>query len=129
MAPFLVGQASLDDMMVVLQASIKVAVNETNALIELVTQYEARAPYPAMLASLKGCKDDFNDALEDIQTAVDAISSGDYGTLTTYLSSAIDDYGQCDDEFTGINPLLNQNARLRHIVDNCLAFAEDMQWS
>lgn len=128
MAPFLVGQASLDDMMVVLQASIKVAVNETNALIELATQYEARAPSPAMLASLKGCKDDFNSALEHIQTAVDAIASRDYGTLTTYLGTAIDDYADCDAEFTGINPFLSQNVRLGHIVDNCLAFAEAMQW-
>lgn len=128
MAPFLVGHATLDDMMVILQASIKVAVNETKAAMELVTDYEGRATSPAMLSSLKGCKDDFNDALEDIQTAVDAIPSGDYGTLTTYLSSAITDYSDCDDEFSGLNPLKTQNERLSNIVDNCLAFAEGMHW-
>ncbi|KAK4795250.1 hypothetical protein SAY86_013244 [Trapa natans] len=125
---FLGGHTTVDDMMVFLQASIKVAVNETNAAMDLVTDYEGRATSPQMQSKLKGCKKDFHEALENIQTAVGAIPSGDYGTLSTYLSSAITAYTDCDDELSGINPLKDTNERLRNVVDNALAIAEGMHW-
>ncbi|XP_031390952.1 lysine-rich arabinogalactan protein 19-like [Punica granatum] len=129
MTPFLDGNAALDDMKFVFETAVKVVVNETNGLKDLITSYEGKATSPMMVDSFKACKNDYDDALEDIQTAMDAAPSGDYGTLTTFLSSAIDSYGDCDDEFRGLNPLAIQNARLRHLLDNCLAFAERVHWA
>ncbi|KAK4770458.1 hypothetical protein SAY87_030990 [Trapa incisa] len=126
--PFLGGRITVDDMKVFLHASINATVNETNTAMNLVTDYEAKATNQQMQSRLKGCKKDFEDALENIETAVNAITSADYGTLTTFLSSTITAYSDCDDEFSGLNPLAPTIERLSNVVDNALAIAEGMHW-
>lgn len=128
LTPYLAGQASVDDRMALLQASITAAINETNGLIGLLTQYEGQATNPTMKTSLVGCKNDFSNVLDDIKMSTDAIPARDYGTLTNYLGTAITHTSDCDDEFWGLNPLQSQNKKLKDMFDNCLAFAESVNW-
>lgn len=81
------------------------------------------ASMPSPLASIYGdCKDSYNDAVENFESAKDALVTGDVGTMNSMLSAAITDFGDCDDGLLGqSSPLLDVDLALIHMTSNCLA--------
>ncbi|PPS09770.1 hypothetical protein GOBAR_AA10866 [Gossypium barbadense] len=55
---------------------------------------------PKTISGLKGCYEMYDDALDNMQNAMDTIPVYDIGTIETMVSAAITDYGTYDDGFT-----------------------------
>lgn len=112
------------DPIALLKISIAAAVAETKTVMQTAEKLMAeKAGSPSFVSSLQDCRDNYNDALENYQSALDAIPENDLGTINSMLSAAVTDYGTCDDGFMGTNPLINQDETLSHMGSNCLAMA------
>lgn len=87
---------------------------------------------PRTLSRLDDCKEIYDDALDNLQEAMDAIPLKDVGTIATMVSAAISDYGTCDDGFTGqpnpipegVSPLAKINENLMNIAGIILALVD-----
>ncbi|TYI92462.1 hypothetical protein E1A91_D02G072700v1 [Gossypium mustelinum] len=84
------------------------------------------------ISGLKGCYEMYDDALDNMQNAMDAIPVHDIGTIETMVSAAITDYGTCDDGFTrqpnpvpdGVSPMVDINENLQNIGSIILAITD-----
>ncbi|CAB4274906.1 unnamed protein product [Prunus armeniaca] len=75
-------------------------------------------------AALSDCKDMYGDALDGLQSAMDAIQSRDIGTINSMLSGVVTDAVTCGDGFEGENsPLGDYDDKLHKMASNCLAIA------
>lgn len=75
------------------------------------------------------CKDMYSDALDGLQSALDAIPNKDVGTINSMLSGVISDAVTCDDGFEGQkSPFGDYNDKLRKMGSNCLAIASLIKW-
>ncbi|PKA62992.1 Pectinesterase inhibitor 1 [Apostasia shenzhenica] len=75
---------------------------------------------------LRDCIDTYDDALDNLDAANEAIAAGDAGTRDTMLSAMISDFGTCEDgfqEFTLKSPMADYSQTLQNMTDNCLAIA------
>ncbi|KAB2599316.1 vegetative cell wall protein gp1 [Pyrus ussuriensis x Pyrus communis] len=76
------------------------------------------------IAALSDCKDLYSDALDGLQSAIDAIQSHDIGTINSMLSGVVTDAVTCGDGFEGEqSPLGDYDDKLRKMASNCLAIA------
>ncbi|XP_056161319.1 pectinesterase inhibitor-like [Syzygium oleosum] len=125
LSPFLVGSALLAEPIALLQTAIKAATAETKlAMMVLGRLIEMSYVDAKTLMSLKDCHDNYSDALDNFQAAMDAIPNRDIGTINSMLSAAVTDYGTCEDEFSGgSSPMAGHDSKLSHMADNCLAIA------
>ncbi|OWM71121.1 hypothetical protein CDL15_Pgr011248 [Punica granatum] len=110
-------RSPFNDPLFVFQTSVKVAAKEARAAVVCVDRMIRAEKKLAMLESRRHCRGFFNEAVEDIQNAVNAIPRREYGTITTALSNAIGEFGSCNEEFTGMNKLSRSNVRADHIID------------
>lgn len=75
-------------------------------------------------SSLEDCRESYDDALSNLQNAVDALVGHDIGTVSVMLSAALQDYSACDDDFEGgTNPMADMDNMLMQMTSNCLAIA------
>ncbi|XP_058212647.1 pectinesterase inhibitor 10 [Rhododendron vialii] len=116
-SPFLDGPT---DPETVVGIAIKGATEHTKIAVSLAAKL-ALAPSP--LASVYGdCKDSYDDALENFESAMNALAVGDVGTMNSMLSAAITDFSDCDDGLLGkSSSLLDVNSALSQMTSNCLA--------
>ncbi|KAF7145896.1 hypothetical protein RHSIM_Rhsim04G0235100 [Rhododendron simsii] len=116
-SPFLDGPT---DPETVVGIAIKGATEHTKIAVSLAAKL-ALAPSP--LASVYGdCKDSYDDALENFESAMNALAVGDVGTMNSMLSAAITDFSDCDDGLLGkSSPLLDVDSALSQMTSNCLA--------
>lgn len=79
--------------------------------------------------AIMDCKDMYSDALDGLQSAMDAIPNKDVGTINSMLSGVISDAVACDDGFEGQkSPFGDYNDKLRKMGSNCLAIASLIKW-
>lgn len=72
------------------------------------------------------CKDSYSDALDNLQAAVDALSSKDVPTANSMLSAVVTDSQNCGDALEGTEAgaaMTKYNDKLRMLASNCLAIA------
>ncbi|KAJ9154597.1 hypothetical protein P3X46_027917 [Hevea brasiliensis] len=112
------------DTVSVLQMAINATVQQTKLAISAAEKLATASNTPDETAStLSDCKQNYEDALDDLQSAQDAIPENDIGTINTMLSAAITEYGTCNDEFSGPNPMANYGDKLTKMNSNCLVIA------
>ncbi|KAF7151272.1 hypothetical protein RHSIM_Rhsim02G0004500 [Rhododendron simsii] len=121
-APLLNGKT---DPISVVELAIKAATEHTQVAVATATKI-ATSPgiAPDIASTISDCKDSYDDALDNFQKALDALSSRDVGTMNSMLSAAITDFSDNDDFLAGkaSSPvLLEFNAKLSKMTSNCLA--------
>ncbi|KAF5452263.1 hypothetical protein F2P56_027282 [Juglans regia] len=118
-APFLTGKV---DVISVLEVAVKAC--SLHAKIALNIASKALKTEPSISASVSDCMDMYNDVLDNIESAVDALSTRDTGTFNAMLSAVLTDYGTCEDGFAGErSPLSEVDDKGTKLASNCLAIA------
>lgn len=122
LAPYLVPGKT--DPVSVLESAIKATTEHAKQSMAEATK-QAKAPnLPTRKANaLSDCQYMFSDALDNLQSATEALPSRDMDTVKTMLSAVITDSETCEDDFTGVSPLADFDAKLRMLGSNCLAIA------
>ncbi|KAH7573481.1 hypothetical protein ACOSP7_007176 [Xanthoceras sorbifolium] len=109
---------------------LEMAINATAQQIKLahsaITNFASNPNLPsnkvAML--LDDCKEMYDDALDNLKSAMDAIPQRDISTVNIMLSAALTDFTTCDDEFTEEDsPVGDIDNKLNKLLSNCLAIA------
>ncbi|EOY06708.1 hypothetical protein QUC31_016125 [Theobroma cacao] len=128
-APFYNGKSDLSS---VVEMLIKAGTEQTKQAIAIAAKM-ANDPKsdPKTVAKLNDCKEIYDDALDNMQEAIDAIPLKDVGTIATMISATISDFGTCDDGFTGqpnpipdgVSPMAKINENLMNIADIILILA------
>ncbi|GAV70863.1 PMEI domain-containing protein [Cephalotus follicularis] len=108
-----------------LEAAIKVATDQTNIALDAATKMaDAPGTSPSVSAILYDCEDFYGDALDNFQSALDAIPSRDLGTIRSMLSAAVTDWMTCDDGFTsGVSLMKQYSDNLVKLGSNCLSLS------
>lgn len=113
------------DVINVLDAAIKACTLQIKLTITKVTKYAARSPEIAN--AVAECRDQYSNALENLQRAMDAISSRDLGTITVMLSAVMADVSTCESAFEDLkvsSSIMTKTDGLVSItVSNCLSIA------
>ncbi|XVE65519.1 hypothetical protein DITRI_Ditri08aG0006200 [Diplodiscus trichospermus] len=126
-APYFNGKTDVPSLIEML---IEAATDQTKQAIATAAKM-AKDPKssPKMVSRFDDCKEIYDDALDNLQEATDAIPLKDVGTISTMVSAAISDYGTCDDGFTGqpnpipegVSPMAKINENLMNIAGIILA--------
>ncbi|KAK3188551.1 hypothetical protein Dsin_028112 [Dipteronia sinensis] len=110
---------------------LEMAINATAQQIKMAQSALASlAKDPKFLSDKKNsnllddCKEMYDDALDNLQSARDAIPKRDIITVNIMLSAALTDFSTCADGFTGKNsPVGGIDNKLKKLVSNCLAIS------
>ena len=81
-----------------------------------------------MAAILQTCTDNYDDAVDNLDSAIKALRERDIPTLNGMLSAALTDFTTCEDGFVetpGVNsPMVDYDSVLTKLASNCLALVE-----
>ncbi|KAK2644505.1 hypothetical protein Ddye_019700 [Dipteronia dyeriana] len=110
---------------------LEMAINATALQIKMAQSALANlAKDPKFLSDKKisnlldDCKELYDDALDNLKSAMDAIPKRDTITVNIMLSAALTDFSTCADGFTGKNsPVGGIDNKLKKLVSNCLAIS------
>ncbi|KAJ0244388.1 Plant invertase/pectin methylesterase inhibitor superfamily protein [Hirschfeldia incana] len=72
------------------------------------------------------CQELYDDAVSNLEDAINAVNESDIATVNSNLSAAMTDYGTCNDGFEESgepNPLVDVADKLTKMVSNCLAIS------
>jgi|UniRef100_A0A2N9IQB4 pectinesterase inhibitor-like protein len=123
-APFLSGKT---DPISVLEMAINAATQHAKNAMAMASKLSAvpKATTDSANAPLfEDCKEMYSDALDNLQSAMDAIPSRDIGTINSMLSAALTDFVTCEDGFSGeTSPLSPYDDKGTKMASNCLAIA------
>ena len=121
-APFFNGKSDLPS---VIEMLIKAGTEQTKQAIATAAKMATDSKSdPKTVSRLNDCKEIYDDALDNLQEATDAIPLKDVGTIATMVSAAISDYGTCDDGFTGQpNPIPEGVSPMAKINENLMNIA------
>ncbi|XWS38941.1 hypothetical protein CRYUN_Cryun18bG0006900 [Craigia yunnanensis] len=121
-APFFNGKSDLPS---VIEMLIKAGTEQTKQAIATATKMAADPKSdPKTMSRFNDCKENYDDALDNMEEATDAIPLKDVGTIATMVSAAISDYGTCDDGFTGQpNPIPEGVSPMAKINENLMNIA------
>ncbi|XWS53524.1 hypothetical protein CRYUN_Cryun10bG0008700 [Craigia yunnanensis] len=126
-APFFNGKSDLPS---IIEMLIKAGTEQTKQAIATAAKMATDPKSdPKTVSRLNDCKEIYDDALDSMQEAIDAIPLKDVGTVATMVSAAISYYGTCDDGFTGqpnpipegVSPMVKINENLINIAGIILA--------
>lgn len=124
LAPFLSDKT---DPISVLEMAIKACtqhVKDAIATALVLTNVHKASTDSGNIPIFKDCTEMYNDALDNLQSAMDAIPARDIGTINTMLSAALTDFVTCEDEFSGetseLSPYDDKGTKM---ASNCLAIA------
>ena len=126
-APFFKGKSDLPS---VIEMLIKAGTEQTKQAITTAAKMAADTKSdPKTVSRFNDCMEIYDDALDNMQEALDAIPLKDVGTIATMVSATISDYGTCDDGFTGqpnpipegVSPMAKINENLMNISGIILA--------
>ncbi|KAK1294451.1 hypothetical protein QJS10_CPA16g01655 [Acorus calamus] len=74
------------------------------------------------------CTESYDDALDNLKSATNAIADRDAGTLDSMLSAAMTDFGTCEDSFMEtpgiLSPMAKYDDTLTKLASNCLVIAK-----
>ncbi|CAA7017090.1 unnamed protein product [Microthlaspi erraticum] len=113
-SPLLTAQL-IPDTTSVLVLAIQASMNATKAAIATVQKLDAA-----------DCQELYDDAVANLEDAVNALKARDIATVNTNLSAAMTDFGTCNDGFEESgepNPLADVADNLTKMVSNCLAIS------
>ncbi|CAN6926724.1 unnamed protein product [Brassica oleracea] len=99
----------------VLVLAIQASINATKAVMPTVNKVAAA-----------DCQELYDDAVSNLEDAINAVNESDIATVNTNLSAAMTDYGTCNDGFEESgepNPLADVADKLHKMVSNCLAIS------
>ncbi|AEE74435.1 Plant invertase/pectin methylesterase inhibitor superfamily protein [Arabidopsis thaliana] len=99
----------------VLILAIQASITATKAAMAIVEKVDA-----------SDCQELYDDAVVNLEDAVNAVKSSDIATVNTNLSAAMTDYSTCNDGFEESgepNPLAYVADKLTKMVSNCLAIS------
>ncbi|PRQ39407.1 putative pectinesterase inhibitor domain-containing protein [Rosa chinensis] len=123
------GKTSIDAI-TMLQMVIKACSIHAQMALAAASKYstEPNNAHRTTMAIME-CKDMYSEALDGLQTALDAIPDKDIATINTMLSGVISDAQTCEDGFEGHkSPLSDFDDKLRKMGSNCLAIASLIKW-
>lgn len=112
------------DVMNILKAAIKACSFQTNFTLSKVIKHMSRSS--EMAAALASCKEQYHDALENLERAMDAIPLHDLGTVTVMLSAVMADVSACESGFEDLkshSPMGNSEGLVTITASNCLSIA------
>nr|KYP36705.1 hypothetical protein KK1_042171 [Cajanus cajan] len=112
------------DVMNILEAAIKACSFQTNFTLSKVIKHMSRSS--EMATALASCKEQYHDALENLQRAMDAIPLRDLGTVTVMLSAVMADVSACESGFEDLkshSPMGNSEGLVTITASNCLSIA------
>ncbi|XP_062109480.1 uncharacterized protein LOC133820937 [Humulus lupulus] len=72
------------------------------------------------------CRENYDDALSNLQSSLSKMRAHDKGSFNSYVSASLTDFVTCDDAFSEMgmsSPLTRTNARLRQMASNILYLA------
>lgn len=113
-SPLLTAQLKPDTSSVLI-LTIQASINATKAAMAIVDKVAA-----------SDCQELYDDAVANLEDAVNAVKSRDIATVNTNLSAAMTDYSTCNDGFEEAgepNPLADVGDKLTKMVSNCLAIS------
>ncbi|CAH2054770.1 unnamed protein product [Thlaspi arvense] len=113
-SPLLTAQLK-PDASTVLVLAIQSSINATKAAMAIVDKVAAA-----------DCQELYDDAVANLEDAINAVKSRDIATVNTNLSAAMTDYSTCNDGFEESgepNPLAEVGDKLTNMVSNCLAIS------
>ncbi|KAK6930270.1 Pectinesterase inhibitor domain [Dillenia turbinata] len=131
--PFLTGKT---DTISVLEIVIKACVQHAKLALKAAKQLSKKSGVSQILSSgADVCRENFEDALDNLQRAMDAIPGKDIGTINSMLSAVVTDAGSCEDAFQeGPVPDSDEEPpmkiyydKLSKMASNCLAVASLIQ--
>ncbi|KAK6913691.1 Pectinesterase inhibitor domain [Dillenia turbinata] len=132
-APFLTGKT---DPLSVLEIVIKACVQHAKIALKAAKQLSEKAEIPKITSSgADVCKEHFEDALDNLQRALDAIPEKDLGSINSMLSAVMTDASTCEDAFQE-GPVIDSDEdppmkiyydKLSKMASNCLAVASLIQ--
>ncbi|CAH8353308.1 unnamed protein product [Eruca vesicaria subsp. sativa] len=99
----------------VLVLAIQASINATKVVLPTVNKVAAA-----------DCQELYDDAVANLEDAINAVKESDIDTVNTNLSAAMTDYGTCNDGFEEAgetNPLADVADKLTKMVSNCLAIS------
>lgn len=118
-APFLTGKV---DVISVLEVAVKACSLHAKKALSIASKVVKTEP--GISAAVSDCMDMYNDVLDNIESAVDALSARDTGTFNSMLSAVLTDFGTCEDGFAGEkSPLSEIDDKGTKLASNCLAIA------
>ncbi|XWS14189.1 hypothetical protein CRYUN_Cryun36dG0102100 [Craigia yunnanensis] len=126
-APFFNGKSDLPS---IIEMLIKAGTEQTKQAMATAAKMAADTKSdPKTVSRFNDCMEIYDDALDNMQEAIDAIPLKDVGTIATMVSATISDYGTCDDGFTGqpnpipegVSPMAKINENLMNISGIILA--------
>ncbi|KAL5097856.1 hypothetical protein RYX36_002183 [Vicia faba] len=114
------------DMINVLEAAIKACSIQIKLTIAKVAKHAARNPEVAN--AVFECKDQYKNAMDNLQKAMDALPARDLGTVTVMLSTVMADVSTCESAFEDLkeSPHHEQSKAdglVSITVSNCLSIA------
>lgn len=81
---------------------------------------------PRTASNLQVCSDSYDDAMDNLDDAEEAVKANDKGTMNSMLSALVTDFSTCEDSFSEMNAQSPQAATddlLTKMASNCLALA------
>lgn len=122
LSPFLIPGKT--DPVSVLESAIKATTQHAKQAMSHATKLASAPNLPTRKSNaLSDCQYMFSDALDNLQSAMEALPSRDFGTVNSMLSAVITDSETCEDGFSGTSPLADFDATLRMMGSNCLAIS------
>ena len=114
------------DMINVLEAAIKVCSIQIKMTITKVAKHAAHNPEIAN--AVAECRDQYNNAMENLKRAMDALSSRDLGTITVMVSDVMADVSTCESAFEDLkashsSAMSKTDGLVSITVSNCLSIA------
>lgn len=114
------------DMINVLEAAIKACSIQIKLTIAKVAKHAARNPEVAN--AVFECKDQYKNAMDNLQKAMDALPARDLGTVTVMLSTVMADVSTCESAFEDMKQSPNHeqskaDGLVSITVSNCLSIA------
>ncbi|KAE8703699.1 hypothetical protein F3Y22_tig00110467pilonHSYRG00290 [Hibiscus syriacus] len=119
-APFFNGKTDPRSVVVML---IKAMTERTKRAIKAATKMAAHPKYsndPMTVSALKGCREQYVDALVDLKETMGAVLVHEIDTVDTKVFHAVNDYNICEHGFTvtdDLYPLTKINDKLTNLVD------------
>ncbi|GAV83071.1 PMEI domain-containing protein [Cephalotus follicularis] len=112
----------------VLMLEIQALANQTRQSIDKATEISEDSSTSSLTVTcLKTCIDMYQTAIDDLQSALDAIAARDRGTLNSFLSAVYTDIDTCSDTFAEqddlVSPMDETDMGLKKLSANNLDIA------
>ncbi|CAA0834259.1 Unknown protein [Striga hermonthica] len=113
------------DIPIVLEVSMRVGADLARTGLSVAKKVVDGSVGPPELASvLRDCRDMYDEAVYNFESAIDAFPRRDKGTMSTMLSAVITDIGDCEDglaRFGDESPFTDVAEKVKNTASNCLA--------